>query len=103
MAYKLNVKGVYDRATRSASVGGIMKKNGREAITIISNDDPSYPMAMLVDMIRMLLGENWTSVDIQHTHADANGGANAVTGYYLSHEGGIREMDKPPEAISHLI
>ncbi|KAK1385844.1 hypothetical protein POM88_023579 [Heracleum sosnowskyi] len=147
MAYKLNVKGVYDRATRSASVGGIMKKNGRwvrglgdcigladpltaelwaiyyglkmawernktnlvlfsecrEAITIIRNDDHSYPMAMLVDMIRMLLGENWTSVDIQHTHADANGGANAVAGYYLGHEGGIREMDEPPEAISHLI
>ncbi|KAK1373057.1 hypothetical protein POM88_029250 [Heracleum sosnowskyi] len=82
-------------ATRSASVGGIVKKNGRwvrglggyigladpvtaelwaiyyglkmawernktnlvvfsecrEAITIIRNDDPSYPMAMLVDMI----------------------------------------------------
>ncbi|KAK1361189.1 hypothetical protein POM88_045663 [Heracleum sosnowskyi] len=103
MAYKLNIKGVYDRATRSASVGGIMKRNGREAISIIRNDDPEYPMAMLVDMIRMLLGETWTSMDIQPTHADANGGANAMAGYYLGHEGGIREMDEPPEAISHLI
>ncbi|KAK1385378.1 hypothetical protein POM88_023113 [Heracleum sosnowskyi] len=147
MAYKLNVKGVYDRATRSTSVGGIIKRNGRwvrglggciglvdpvtaelwaiyyglkmvwernktdlvvfsecrETISIICNDDPEYPMAMLVDMIRMLLGETWTSMDIQPTHADANGGANVMAGYYLGHEGGIREMDEPPEAISHLI
>ncbi|KAK1392455.1 hypothetical protein POM88_011511 [Heracleum sosnowskyi] len=44
----------------------------REAISIIHNDDPEYPMTMLVDMIRMLLGENWISVDIQPTQADAN-------------------------------
>ncbi|KAK1363937.1 hypothetical protein POM88_039498 [Heracleum sosnowskyi] len=132
MAYKLNVKGVYDRATRSASVGGIMKRNGRwvrglrgciglpdpvtaelwaiyyglkmalernktnpivfsecrEAITIIRNDDPEYPIVMLVDMIRMMLAENWTSVDIQPTHADANEGANVMAGYYLVHGGG---------------
>ncbi|KAK1363071.1 hypothetical protein POM88_038632 [Heracleum sosnowskyi] len=94
---------VYDRETRSASVGGIIKRNGREAITIIRNDDPEYPMAMLVDMIRMLLEETWTSMDIQPTHADANGGANVMAGYYIGHEGGIREMDEPLEAISHLI
>ncbi|KAK1398487.1 hypothetical protein POM88_008350 [Heracleum sosnowskyi] len=147
MAYKLNVKGVYARATRSASVGGIIKRNGRwvsglggcigladpitaelwviyyglkmawernktnlvvfsecrEAISIIRNDDLEYPIAMLVDMIRMLLGDTWTSMDIQSTHVDANGGANSMAGYYLDHEGGIPEMDEPPEVISHLI
>ncbi|KAK1363936.1 hypothetical protein POM88_039497 [Heracleum sosnowskyi] len=146
MACKLNVKGVYDEATRSASVWGIMKRNGRwvrglggcigladpvtaelwaiyyglkmawernkanlvvfsecrETITIIRNDDPEYPMVMFVDMIRMLLGENWTSVDIQPTHADANGGANVMADYYLIREGGsVRWMSQQkPSATS---
>ncbi|KAK1380376.1 hypothetical protein POM88_027120 [Heracleum sosnowskyi] len=59
----------------------------REAISVINNHDPVYPMAILADMIRLLLGENWTYVDIQPTHADANGGANAMVEYYLIREG----------------
>ena len=147
MAHKVNVKGVFDRASMSGSVGCVMKKDGRwvrglganigladpitaelwaiyyglkmawerakinvvvfsecrEAINAIENDDPEYPMAMLVDMIRMLLGEPWEYVDIQHTFNQANGGANAMATHFIHADGGVCEMSVPPSAITHLI
>ncbi|KAK1386909.1 hypothetical protein POM88_015087 [Heracleum sosnowskyi] len=60
----------------------------RKAIEVINNRDPTFAMASLIEMITMLLGEDWSHVDIQSLHADVNLAVNALANYYLDGEGG---------------
>ncbi|KAK1374604.1 hypothetical protein POM88_030797 [Heracleum sosnowskyi] len=75
----------------------------RDAIDLINNPDPAYPMTALIEMITMLKGEAWSHVDIQHIHADANVPANVLATDCLDGEGGLNEFAEPPHAIIHLI
>ncbi|KAK1392827.1 hypothetical protein POM88_011883 [Heracleum sosnowskyi] len=75
----------------------------RDAIDLINNPDPAYPMAALIEMITMLKGEAWSHVDIQHIHADANVAANVMATDCLDGEGGLKEFTEPPHVIIHLI
>ncbi|KAK1401371.1 hypothetical protein POM88_000976 [Heracleum sosnowskyi] len=75
----------------------------RDAIHLINNPDPAYPMAALIEMITKLKGEAWSHVDIQHIHADANVAANVLATDCFDGEGGLNEFAEPPHAIIHLI
>ncbi|KAK1403196.1 hypothetical protein POM88_002801 [Heracleum sosnowskyi] len=75
----------------------------RDAIDLINNLDPAYPIATLIEMITMLKGEAWSHVDIHHIHADANVAANVLATDCLDGEGDLKEFTEPPHAIIHLI
>ncbi|KAK1355579.1 hypothetical protein POM88_048835 [Heracleum sosnowskyi] len=75
----------------------------RDAIDLINNPDPAYPMAAFIEMITMLKGEAWSHVDIQYIHTDANVAANVLAIDCLDVEGDLKEFAEPPHAIIHLI
>lgn len=74
-----------------------------EAINAINEADPTYPMAMLVDLITMLLRESWDHVEIQPTHSDVNVAATDMAHHCLNGPGGVDEFAAPPAAIKNTI
>ena len=82
----------------------VLECESAEALQHIMNPDPGYALALLVDMIRGLLSENWEDLHVYHISPSANAAASALANLCLAAaDGGVNSMVDPPSAIRGVL
>lgn len=79
----------------------VLECESAEALQHIMNPDPGYALALLVDMIRGLLSENWEDLHVYHISPSAN--AALANLCLVAADGGVNSMVDPPSAIKGVL
>ncbi|KAK1380476.1 hypothetical protein POM88_027220 [Heracleum sosnowskyi] len=66
-------------------------------------EEPGFPMACLVQMIRDLLDEPWEHVEVLDISPSSNHAAHSLAANCISEEGGIHNINTPPGAVGEII
>lgn len=81
----------------------VVECESQEALNAVSDPDPEFWLADLVDLIKKLESEAWESCRIEHVSVAGNKAATTLANSQLDGEGGIMELADAPAFMASVL